>query len=54
VVLLAGILAPQEEEVRRAYRAAGLEPVPGGDRRDGDWSLLALQRPAPAPGGEWP
>jgi ribosomal protein L11 methyltransferase len=44
VVLLSGILAPQEEEVRRAYVALGLAPVPGGDRRDGEWSLLALER----------
>jgi ribosomal protein L11 methyltransferase len=44
VVLLSGILAPQEEEVRRAYVALGLAPHPGGDRRDGEWSLLALER----------
>ncbi|HEY6004687.1 MAG TPA: 50S ribosomal protein L11 methyltransferase [Anaeromyxobacter sp.] len=46
VVLLSGILAPQEEEVRRAYRALGLEPFPSGDRRDGEWSLVALGRRA--------
>lgn len=46
VVLLAGILGPQEEEVRAAYVAAGLAPVPGGDRRDGEWSLLSLARRA--------
>lgn len=46
VVLLSGILAPQEEEVRRAYRARGLVPLAGGDRREGEWSLLALERPA--------
>ncbi|HSN89642.1 MAG TPA: 50S ribosomal protein L11 methyltransferase [Anaeromyxobacteraceae bacterium] len=50
VLFLAGILAPQEEEVRRAYLGAGLEAWPGGDRREGEWSLLALRRP-PA-GGE--
>jgi ribosomal protein L11 methyltransferase len=44
VVLLSGILAPQEDEVRRAYLALGLVPLPGGDRRDGEWSLLALTR----------
>jgi ribosomal protein L11 methyltransferase len=43
VVLLSGILTPQEEEVRRAYVAAGLEPWPDGDRRDGEWSLVAMQ-----------
>lgn len=45
VVLLAGILAPQEEEVRAAYVEVGLRPVPGGDRREGEWTLLALERP---------
>lgn len=45
VVLLSGILTPQEEEVRSAYLAAGLRPLPGGDRRDGEWSLLAMERP---------
>jgi ribosomal protein L11 methyltransferase len=45
-VLLSGILAPQETEVRTAYLALGLRPLPGGDRRDGEWSLLALERPA--------
>lgn len=44
VVLLSGILAPQEHEVRAAYLAAGLMPLAGGDRRDGDWSLLALAK----------
>jgi len=46
VLLLSGILGPQEDEVRRAHVAAGLEPLAGGDRRDGEWSLLALRRPA--------
>jgi ribosomal protein L11 methyltransferase len=46
VLLLSGILLPQEDEVRRAHLAEGLAPVPGGDRRDGEWSLLALRRPA--------
>ena len=45
VVLLSGILTPQEGEVRQAYLAAGLRPVPGGDRRQGEWSLLAMERP---------
>jgi ribosomal protein L11 methyltransferase len=45
VLLLSGILGPQEDEVRRAQVAQGLVPVPGGDRRDGEWSLLALRRP---------
>lgn len=46
VLLLSGILGPQEDEVRRAQLAEGLVPLPGGDRRDGEWSLLALRRPA--------
>lgn len=50
VVLLSGILVPQEEEVRAAYLGAGLSPVPGGDRRQGEWSLLALEAP---PSGGW-
>lgn len=45
-LLLAGILSPQEEEVRRAYVALGLAPLPVLDRRDGEWSLVALGRPA--------
>lgn len=44
VVLLSGILVPQEAEVRSAYEAQGLTPFPGEDRRQGEWSLLALQR----------
>ncbi len=44
-VLLAGILVPQEGEVRSAYVALGLRPVAGGDRRDGEWSLLQLEQP---------
>lgn len=46
VLLLSGILGPQEDEVRRAQVAQGLVPVAGGDRREGEWSLLALRRPA--------
>jgi ribosomal protein L11 methyltransferase len=45
VVLLSGILTPQEDEVRGAYLAAGLRPLAGGDRRQGEWTLLALERP---------
>jgi len=44
VVLLSGILGPQEAEVRAAYLAQGLAQLPDGDRRDGEWSLLALKR----------
>ncbi|HET7826420.1 MAG TPA: 50S ribosomal protein L11 methyltransferase [Anaeromyxobacter sp.] len=46
VVLLSGILASQEEDVRRAYRAEGLRDLRGRDRRDGEWSLVALERRA--------
>jgi ribosomal protein L11 methyltransferase len=44
VLLLSGILAPQEDEVRRAHLAAGLVPLPARDRRDGEWSLVAVGR----------
>ena len=44
VLLLSGILGPQEEEVRRAHVDAGLVPLPDRERRDGEWSLLALRR----------
>jgi ribosomal protein L11 methyltransferase len=46
VLLLSGILGPQEEEVRRAHVEAGLQALGDGDRRDGEWSLLALGKPA--------
>ncbi|ABS24485.1 ribosomal protein L11 methyltransferase [Anaeromyxobacter sp. Fw109-5] len=42
-VLLAGILTPQEDEVRAAYVAQGLRPAL--ERRDAEWSLLTLERP---------
>jgi ribosomal protein L11 methyltransferase len=41
-ILLSGILAPQVDEVAAAYRALGLEPA--GDRREGEWVLLAFRR----------
>jgi ribosomal protein L11 methyltransferase len=44
VLLLSGLLHPQEDEVRRAYVALGLAPLPG--RREGEWSLVALERRA--------
>jgi ribosomal protein L11 methyltransferase len=43
LLLLSGILAGQEDEVRAAYVAQGLRPAP--DRADGEWRLLALGRP---------
>ncbi len=46
VVLLSGVLAPQEDEVRSAYLALGLAPLAAGERRSGEWSLLALRRAA--------
>jgi ribosomal protein L11 methyltransferase len=46
VVLLSGILGPQEAEVRSAYRAEGLQDLRSRDRRDGEWSLVALERRA--------
>jgi ribosomal protein L11 methyltransferase len=46
VLLLSGILHPQEDEVRRAQIAAGLVPLAGGDRRQAEWSLVAMRRKA--------
>jgi ribosomal protein L11 methyltransferase len=40
-LFLSGILAPQEEAVRAAYRGRGLRPARA--RRDGEWSLLAFR-----------
>jgi ribosomal protein L11 methyltransferase len=45
-LVLSGILAPQAEEVRAAYLALGLRRVPGGDRSDGEWTVLVLEKPA--------
>jgi ribosomal protein L11 methyltransferase len=44
VLLLSGLLGPQEDEVRSAHVASGLSPLSGGDRRDGEWSLVAMVR----------
>ncbi|HZZ86188.1 MAG TPA: 50S ribosomal protein L11 methyltransferase [Anaeromyxobacteraceae bacterium] len=41
---LSGILGPQEDEVRRACLAAGLTRAEAEERREGEWSLLALDR----------
>jgi ribosomal protein L11 methyltransferase len=46
VLLLSGLLHAQEDEVRAAHVTAGLSPFRGGDRRDGEWSLVAMERPA--------
>lgn len=45
-LVLSGILAGQEDEVRRACVDAGLEPRPDVDARDGEWRLVALRRGA--------
>jgi ribosomal protein L11 methyltransferase len=42
-LVLAGILVPQEEEVRLPFLAQGLEPLPG--ERRGEWSLVRFRRP---------
>jgi len=42
-LFLAGILVPQEEEVRLPFLAGGLLPL-SGERR-GEWSLLRFRRP---------
>jgi ribosomal protein L11 methyltransferase len=41
-LLLSGILAGQEDEVRAAYLAQGLAAAPG--REDGEWRLVVLRR----------
>ena len=45
-VVLAGILAGQDEEVRAAYLRAGLVARPDLDATDGEWRRVALRRPA--------
>jgi len=45
-LLLCGLLAGQEEEVRRAYLAAGLIADPGREAAEGEWRLVALRAPA--------
>jgi ribosomal protein L11 methyltransferase len=42
-VVLAGVLEPQEEEVRLPFLAQGLLPLAGARR--GEWSLLRFRRP---------
>ncbi len=42
-LLLSGLLAGQEEEVRRAYLAAGLEADPSREAAEGEWRLVALR-----------
>jgi ribosomal protein L11 methyltransferase len=42
-LVLAGVLVPQEEEVRLPFLAQGLLPLPG--ERRGEWSLLRFRRP---------
>jgi ribosomal protein L11 methyltransferase len=43
-LVLAGILGPQEEEVRAPFLALGLAPLQGARR--GEWSLLRFRRAA--------
>jgi ribosomal protein L11 methyltransferase len=42
-LVLAGILVPQEEEVRLPFHGQGLLPLPGARR--GEWSMLRFRRP---------
>ncbi len=42
-LLLSGVLIHQEDEVRSAYLALGLERLPAEERRQGEWSLLVLR-----------
>jgi len=43
-LVLAGVLVPQESEVRAAFAGAGLAELPGA--RQGEWSLLRFRRAA--------
>ena len=43
-LLLSGLLAGQEGEVREGYRRLGLLPDPAGDAAEGEWRLLSLRR----------
>jgi ribosomal protein L11 methyltransferase len=46
-LLLSGILAGQEDDVRAAYLAEGLARLsPDGDRAEGEWRLVVLERRA--------
>ncbi len=45
-VVLAGILAGQDEEVRAAYAREGLAPRVELDASDGEWRRVVLRRPA--------
>jgi ribosomal protein L11 methyltransferase len=45
-LLLSGILAGQEDEVRAAAEAAGLRHDPDRCAAEGEWRLVALARPA--------
>jgi ribosomal protein L11 methyltransferase len=47
VALLSGILAPQADDVRAAYVAAGLAPCPELDGQDGEWVVLGFRRAGP-------
>ena len=44
VLVLAGILAGQEEEVRAAYAAQGLAPDAALEASEGEWRLVAMRR----------
>ncbi len=44
-LLLSGLLAGQEDEVRGAYAARGLRPDPALDASDREWRLVGLRAP---------
>jgi ribosomal protein L11 methyltransferase len=43
-LFLSGLLAGQEDAVRRAYARAGLAPDEERDRSAGEWRLVAMRR----------
>jgi ribosomal protein L11 methyltransferase len=48
-LILCGLVAGQEEEVRAAFAACGLAPDRASDAAEGEWRLVALRAPPERP-----